>query len=95
MERSELIDKHLDALLLEVTTLKDKLEHDREMAQQKKAKTLTTTAPPPATRPDKDATIKEQSKLIAEHVETIDSRDRTNGELQLEIERLRAELERT
>ena len=47
MEGSELIDEHLDALLLEVAAIKNKLKHDKESMQLKKSeeKTSTTTSP--------------------------------------------------
>ena len=88
MEGSELINDHLDALLVEVCAIMDKLEHERENNQQKKAKTATTMPPPAKIQyNDKDATIREQRKLI-------ETRINHNEELRRENEKLLEELER-
>jgi len=68
MEGSELIDEHLDKLLVEVTALNLKLEHDKESMQLKKSeeKMSTSSMSPPeqpntqnllAAIADKDAAI--------------------------------------
>ena len=91
MEGSEVIDEHLDALLIEISLLKEKLEHDRESMQQLNnsgGKTSTTTTPtkPPNTQ-NLLATIAERYAAIAAHIDN-------NEELRREVITLREALEK-
>ena len=72
MEVSELIDKHLDALLIEVTSIKDSLEHDRATRCTHDGKKSSSTPKTIELRKSDDDASKTRTKLMEERDAALD-----------------------